>query len=158
MADLITIKGGSGNVPTLQDRELAVRKDTKALYVGINNENVKVGDAGWETRIKALEDKPSGMFYAIYGETTGEEINAAYQAGKGIACKLPDGKVLYLTVDWMTGNGFTFSATDYLKVTTVEVSGDWWSDITIQPFATKEYVDSLVADINARLDALTPSE
>ena len=27
-----------------------------------------------------------------------------------------------------------------------------------QTFATKEYVDELVADINARLDALTPSE
>lgn len=130
MADLIKIKAGSGNTPALQDREVAYNRSEKVMYIGTPDGNVKLG-AG-------------GVFYAIYGETTGEEINAAYTAGKGIACKLPDGKVLYLAVDWMTGNGFTFSTTDYLSVTTAEVSGDWWSDITIHQFATKEYVDSLI--------------
>ncbi len=42
MADLITIKGGSGNVPTLQDRELGYSKDGKALYIGTSNGNVRL--------------------------------------------------------------------------------------------------------------------
>lgn len=42
MADLITIKGGSGNVPTLQDRELGYSKDEKALYIGTSNGNVRL--------------------------------------------------------------------------------------------------------------------
>ena len=60
MADLIKIKGGTGSVPALQDRELAYSKDEKALYIGTNNTtngNVKVGDAGWESRIQLLETK-----------------------------------------------------------------------------------------------------
>ena len=55
MADLIKIKGGDGNTPKLQDREPAYNKQEKALYIGTEDENVKVGDAGWEGRIKALE-------------------------------------------------------------------------------------------------------
>lgn len=42
MADLITIKGGTGTVPTLQDREIAYSKDEKALYIGTSNGNVKL--------------------------------------------------------------------------------------------------------------------
>lgn len=42
MADLIRIKGGSGDVPTLQDRELAYSKDENALYIGTENGNVKL--------------------------------------------------------------------------------------------------------------------
>ena len=34
MSDLITLKRGSGDVPTLQDGELAYRKDEKTLYIG----------------------------------------------------------------------------------------------------------------------------
>lgn len=56
MADLIRLKGGSGTVPTLQDREIAFSKDEKSLYIGTNDKNVKVGDEAWEKRIKALED------------------------------------------------------------------------------------------------------
>lgn len=56
MADLIKIKGGSGNVPTLQDKELAYRKDEKALYIGTENGNVKLCDAELEERIKAYID------------------------------------------------------------------------------------------------------
>ena len=96
MADLITLKGGNGEVPELQDREPAVRKDEKALYIGINGKNEKVGDKGWEDRIKALESQ-----------------------------------IVALNADLET-----------LK----------------QLYATNEYVDGIIADINARLDALSLSE
>ena len=42
MADLIRIKGGSGAVPTLQDRELAYSKDEQALYIGTANGNARL--------------------------------------------------------------------------------------------------------------------
>lgn len=42
MADLIKIKGGSGDVPALQDRELAYRRDEKALYIGTKDGNVRL--------------------------------------------------------------------------------------------------------------------
>ena len=42
MADLIKIKGGSGSVPTLQDRELAYSKDEEALYIGTGDENLRL--------------------------------------------------------------------------------------------------------------------
>lgn len=50
MADLITIKGGSGDVPTLQNRELAYRKDEKALYIGTGDKNVRL--CGTEDAVK----------------------------------------------------------------------------------------------------------
>lgn len=46
MADLITIKGGSGEVPALQDREIAFRKDEKALYIGTANGNERLCGVG----------------------------------------------------------------------------------------------------------------
>lgn len=64
MADTIKVKGGNGEVPALQDREMAYSKDEKALYIGTNGTkggNVKVADASWEARIKALEDKIAAM-------------------------------------------------------------------------------------------------
>ena len=42
MADLIKIKGGSGDIPTLQDRELAYSKDEKALYIGTEDGNERL--------------------------------------------------------------------------------------------------------------------
>lgn len=42
MADLITIKGGSGEVPELKDRELAYSRDERALYIGTANGNVRL--------------------------------------------------------------------------------------------------------------------
>ena len=56
MADKIQIKGGTGAVPKLSDREPAYSKDEKSLYIGTANGNVKVGDSGWEARITALEN------------------------------------------------------------------------------------------------------
>ncbi len=59
MADLIRIKGGSGNVPTLQERELAYRKDEKALYIGASTGNERLCGADdiseLNAKIKALE-------------------------------------------------------------------------------------------------------
>ncbi len=165
MSDLIKIKSGSlekrTKMPNLSECELGYIKDKKELHIGTPDGNVRLCGESDVARIKALEDKtePAGVFYAIYGETTGEQINQAYQEGKIIACKIPGGKVLYLTVDWMSGNRFTFSATDYLQVTSVEVSGDGWSGISVQLLVTKEYVDGLIQTVNDRIDALTaPSE
>lgn len=67
MADLIKIKGGTGAVPTLQDREIAYHKDEKALYIGTANGNVRLCGADdisgiqalltdINTRLKALEE------------------------------------------------------------------------------------------------------
>lgn len=56
MADVIRIKGGSGDVPTLQDREFAVKKDTKELYVGINGENIRLCGASDMEDIKKYID------------------------------------------------------------------------------------------------------
>ena len=57
MADAIKLKGGSGAVPALADKEPAYSRTEKALYVGTPNGNEKVGDANWETRIKSLESE-----------------------------------------------------------------------------------------------------
>ena len=115
MADLIKIKGGSGTMPALQDRELAYQKDENALYIGTSNGNKKIND--------------EGVFFATYGVTTGVEINAAYQAGKYVVCKLDNGRVLPMVTDWMTGEGFTFSCFDYPYVISAEVDGESWSEI-----------------------------
>ena len=68
MADLIMIKGGSGEVPELEDRELGYSRDEKALYIGTKNGNVRLCGAddvatlqglieGLKARIEALEKK-----------------------------------------------------------------------------------------------------
>jgi hypothetical protein len=74
MADTILIKAGNGDVPTLKDRELAYRKDTRALYVGTGDQNVKVGDANWEDRIQALESKIASIEGLI--NTINERLDA----------------------------------------------------------------------------------
>ena len=68
MADLIKIKGGSGEVPELEDKELGYSRDEKALYIGTKNGNVKLCGAddvatlqglieGLKARVEALEKK-----------------------------------------------------------------------------------------------------
>ena len=54
MADLIRIKGGSGAVPTLQDREIAYSKDEKALYIGTDNGNVRLCGADDISELRQL--------------------------------------------------------------------------------------------------------
>ena len=54
MADSIKIKGGSGSVPTLQDREIAYSKDEKALYIGTENGNVRLCGADDISQLTAL--------------------------------------------------------------------------------------------------------
>ncbi len=53
MQDLIRLKGGSGEVPDLQDREPAVHKKNKELYIGINGENVRMCGANDLTEINS---------------------------------------------------------------------------------------------------------
>lgn len=155
MSDLIKIYGGNGDVPVLQDRVLAYRKDTKELFVGMNGENVKLCRADDITKILNLEERLNNfergdVFYANYGVTTGEEINEAYTAGKAVICKLEDGRLLYLTTDWGTGNGFTFSSAEYARVVSAEVDGSYWTDPIITELATKEEIE----EMNARLEVL----
>ena len=69
MADLITIKGGSGDVPKLQPRELAYRKDEKALYIGTEDGNVKLGDA----EVKAMKAYVDGLVATINARLTALE-------------------------------------------------------------------------------------
>lgn len=58
MADTILLKGGKkANMPTLQDREMGVVKDEKALYVGINGVNVRM--CGADDKIAALDEIPA---------------------------------------------------------------------------------------------------
>lgn len=56
MADLIKIKGGNGNVPELQDRELGYRKDEEALYIGADNENLRLCGAKDKAELKSYID------------------------------------------------------------------------------------------------------
>ena len=58
MADLIKIKGGSGAVPALQDREPAYNRDEKSLYIGTPDGNVLVAKASWGVDIESLKGKP----------------------------------------------------------------------------------------------------
>ncbi len=56
MADLIKIKGGSGDVPTLQDRELAIKKNgnESELYCGIDGVNVRLCGTNDKTILDTL--------------------------------------------------------------------------------------------------------
>ena len=139
MADSIKIKGGTGNVPKLADRELGYSKDAQALFIGTEKGNVMIG----------------GVFFAIHGETSYNNIKAALNAGKIVACKV-SGSILWLVKDFE--GGYAFSATDDMQVITTGVTAEGWSNVKTETFATQEYIDNLFADINARLDALTPSE
>lgn len=56
MADLIKIKGGSGDIPTLQDKELAYKKDSKELYIGTASGNVRLCGADDVSAINARID------------------------------------------------------------------------------------------------------
>ena len=65
MADLIQIKGGNGTVPTLQDRELAIKKDTGELYIGTQNGNVRLCGAGDIARLEQLIEEITARLDAI---------------------------------------------------------------------------------------------
>ena len=120
MSDTIRIKGGKGNVPRLEDRELAYHKDEKALYIGTEDGNVSLG----------------GSFYAIYQETTLEEVRKAYEARKIVACILPDDhKILYLTSIWE--QGCIFAAFSWGGITSVELQGATWHTPEVVPTATE---------------------
>lgn len=133
MNDLMKIKGGSGKTPTLQDKELGYNRDEKALYIGTPSGN---------ERLCGAED--ADAFYAIFGVTKGEEVNAAYVDGKIVACKLESGRVLYLAADCGTGKAFTFSSADDLGVMSAKVDGSTWTEPTYHEFVTKEYIESLL--------------
>jgi hypothetical protein len=120
VADRIYIRAWKKDKNTaVADREIVYVRAEKALYVGTGDGTAKIG----------------GAFYAEHGVTTGEEINKAYQTGETVACKLNDGRVLYLVRDWGTGKGFTFSSTDYTNVTSVEVNGSSWTEPVTYKFA-----------------------
>lgn len=65
MADLIKIKGGSGNVPSLQEKELAYRKDEKALYIGTKEGNVRLCGADDINALSARIDAQSKLIEEI---------------------------------------------------------------------------------------------
>ena len=57
MNDLIKIKGGKGNVPVLQDKELGYSRDEKALYIGTPKGNEKLCSADGAKKITEHEEK-----------------------------------------------------------------------------------------------------
>lgn len=61
MADLIKIKGGSGAVPTLQDRELGYSETEKALYIGTPNGNVRLCGEGDSPDVSEIVAKISSI-------------------------------------------------------------------------------------------------
>lgn len=61
MADLITIKGGNGSVPTLQDRELAYSKTEKALYIGTTSGNIRLCGVADAENISTLLTRLEGL-------------------------------------------------------------------------------------------------
>lgn len=65
MADLIRIKGGSGDVPTLQERELAYSKGEKALYIGTNGGNERLCGAEDINALNAEIEALRGLIESI---------------------------------------------------------------------------------------------
>lgn len=68
MADIILIKGGNGEVPQLQDREIAYSKDEKALYIGTANGNVKLCGADDMLNISTQLEEIKSRLAALEGE------------------------------------------------------------------------------------------
>lgn len=65
MADLIRIKGGRGNVPILQDREMGYSKDEEALYIGTEGGNIRLVGAKdksvLQAKITVLEEAVASL-------------------------------------------------------------------------------------------------
>ncbi len=83
MADLIKIKGGSGDVPTLQDRELAIKKNgnESELYCGIGGVNVRLCGANDNIRLDTLYTTVSSLQATIATiNSTIEDITARLEA------------------------------------------------------------------------------
>ena len=74
MADTIRIKGGSGAVPNLQDRELGYSKTEKALYIGTGSGNVRLYSANDTERIDTLIEDVKSLQAEI--TALNEEIEA----------------------------------------------------------------------------------
>ena len=108
MADLIKIKGGEGEVPKLEERELGYSMDENALYIGTKDENKKIsGGSSYQENI----------LYIDYGSKTKEDIQAAINLNKFVICvyseKVGDDKYnLYFLplVKQLNNGGFVFSA------------------------------------------------
>lgn len=55
MADMVLLRGGNlANMPQLQDREIVIAKDKKALYIGIGGVNTRLCGADDLKQVKAL--------------------------------------------------------------------------------------------------------
>lgn len=124
MSDTIRIKGGSLGkrmaMPKLSDCELGYVKDKKELHIGTPDGNVRLcgADDGY-------------VFYAVYGSSTGlEDVRKAYEAGKIVACILPDDhKILYLSSiceTWCAFSGFVHGG-----ITNVELYNNTWCEPTV---------------------------
>ena len=83
MADLIQIKGGSGDVPILQDRELAIKKNgnESELYCGIDGVNVRLCGAGDKVLLDALYTTVNNLQATIATiNSTIEDINTRLES------------------------------------------------------------------------------
>lgn len=103
MADLIKIKGGEGEVPKLEERELGYSIDENALYIGTKDENKKIsGDSSYQENI----------LYIDYGKATIDDIQAAIDLNKFVICIYSDNGTVYRLplVKQLSNGGFVFSA------------------------------------------------
>ena len=75
MNDLIKIKGGKGNVPVLQDKELGYSRDEKALYIGTPDGNIKLCCADDAQKILALETELESVKARLKDLEEGSELN-----------------------------------------------------------------------------------
>lgn len=73
MADLIRIKGGNGDVPDLQDRELAYNKGEKALYIGTENGYVRLCGADDKSELYAKIEAITTLVEGIIARLDGQE-------------------------------------------------------------------------------------
>ena len=103
MADLIKIKGGEGEVPELEERELAYSKDENALYIGTKDGNKKIENS-------SLNEE--NILYINYGVETTEDIQAAINLNKFVICIYSDNGTVYFLplVKRLSNGGFVFSA------------------------------------------------
>ena len=103
MADLIKIKGGKGEVPKLEERELGYSIDENSLYIGTKDGNKKISGGSSDQE---------NILYINYDGATIDDIQTAIQLNKFVICIYSyDGTVYFLPlVKRLSNGGFVFSA------------------------------------------------
>lgn len=181
---------GLSNVDNTSDKNKPISNATQTALNGkqskITAEGILKGDgngnitAADETEVE-LVDLPQEVFWATYGETTAEELNAAWDAGKLI--KLKSGQIRYeLGLKWGTQSFYFYSVLPNTKAGLVRRAtlhlrdGTWEQDVIgyicdivksvslptaswtgSDPYTQTITIPSLTADSTSKVD-IQPSE